>query len=397
MEIPSPLGLDTIPFGYYNQIQSRQNSNFPAVFDDCFCNSTRRYHNIFYFFPCIMKFNLSLFSEKFQIFVNQWVIDQSNTPGERAEEEVAPNVMDLFDLIHPLLRNPACSSNLFQHLSSGEIRGIVKAGTYYLQIWTDSSDVQRVILCNTEDRSLVVIEVRDDKSLVEVNDFEGNAITGYGVDCDEKGRKSYEGFLFKGVYVCHGSLYSTRTGCLRYKGCFVNGMRFGHGTPYSSQGVASDERLWFMDKPIKDREEIQLPWVGWNEAVVGTAPNSCNHESVPSLYFTPLLSNLTLIFLSGESFNYVREFSIEGLPKLISMYVGPGTCYARPGTLRIVNCPSFKGFDLRDGAFFRFRHLEMRNLPKLSSVVMSFGNFSYLEELELRGMPFEISHLQSFY
>lgn len=344
-----------------------------------------------------MEFDLSLFSEKFQIFVNQWVIGQSNTSGERAEKEVSLKTMGLLDLIYPLLNNPACSINLFQHLSSGEILGIVKASTYFLQIWTDNSNVQRVVLCNTEDRSLVVIEVRGDKSLVEVNSFEGNAITGYGVDCDEKGRKVYEGFLFKGMYVCYGTLYSARTGRLRYKGCFVNGMRFGYGIPYNSQGVASDERLWFMDKLINDKGDIHLPWTIWNETITAVGSASCNHESVPSLYFTPLLTNLSLVFLSGGSFNYVREFSIDGLPKLTAIFVGSGTCFASFGTLRIVNCPSFEGFDLRDGAFFRFRHLELRNLPKLSNVLMNFGNFSYLEELELRGMPFSNSYLQSFY
>ena len=233
---------------------------------------------------------------------------------------------------------------------------------------------------------MIIIEVTDDFGIRELEIPENSAFSGYGVDRDDKNNKLFEGFLYKGAYVCHGTLFNPETNVPVYNGCLVNGVRYGKGIEYNKRKSISQDCYWFNDKHISSRDDIPLPWLYWNGDNIIFQPSMGNYREIYSLYFTPLLVNLKIIMVLPESFNFIREFSIDGLPELVTFRISEKSFGAPGGKLSIKNCPKFKGFILKEGAFIKFTQLELSNLPSMEDVTMQLANFIDIKEFHLHGM-----------
>ena len=233
---------------------------------------------------------------------------------------------------------------------------------------------------------MIIIEVAEDFSIRELDIPKGSAFSGYGTDRDEKNNVLFEGFLYKGIYVCHGTLFDPKTNTAVYNGCLVNGTRYGKGVEYNKRGSISQDCYWFEDKQISKRDDIPLPWMYWTDDNIAFVPKFGNHKEIYCLYFTPLMINLKVIIMSPESFNYIQEFSINGLPELVAMRIAEKSFGASGGKLSIMNCPKFKGIIMKEGAFIKFTQLELVNLPSMEDVGMELANFIDIKEFNLHGM-----------
>ena len=331
-------------------------------------------------------YDLSQFSEKLQSFFNQWVFRMDGNCNSSTEEVVETKRVTYFEILNSLISNTSYSVDFSQNIASGEIIGVAKVGPYYLQTWMDDLDVQRMIVCHAEDHSMIIIEASEDFSIRELDLPEGSAFSGYGTDRDYKNNRLFEGFLYKGIYVCHGTLFNPQTNTAVYNGCLVNGVRYGKGVEYNRRGSISQDCYWFDNKQISKRDAIPLPWMYWTEDNIAFEPTFGNHKEIYSLYLTPLMINLKVIIISSESFNFIQEFSIDGLPELLAIRIGERSFGAPGGKLSIMNCPKFKGIIMKEGAFIKFTQLELVNLPSMEDVSMQLANFIDIKEFHLHGM-----------
>ena len=115
-----------------------------------------------------------------------------------------------------------------------------------------------------------------------------------------------------------------------------------------------------------------------------------NDENITTLHFSPLLVRLKRIEIGNVCFQHVREFVIDGLPCIESVWISNDS-FRRSiekrddGVCRITNCPNLRQLVIGDESFEDFKSFELSNVNSLQSIKFGWNCFSYAEDFSLKG------------
>ena len=123
--------------------------------------------------------------------------------------------------------------------------------------------------------------------------------------------------------------------------------------------------------------------------VVGSMVIESSHCNTPLIStFNPQNDDIEQIVIGDDCFNSVNEFDVNGLNRLKSVVIGMNS-FGRDasGSFHLMNCNEFELIEIGSGSFIGFVGLiELRNLPKLSSISLGENVFEKSSSVTFEGM-----------
>ena len=179
-------------------------------------------------------------------------------------------------------------------------------------------------------RENVIIDLNEEGCRWEGGELNGKPF-GFGCEYSENDNLVYEGFVFEGKKVCVGKEWNDdgNNNCLMYEGGYCNDERWGKGISYDLNGNVDYEGEWVSNHVITEKEKVVkndlIVPMSIEEFVDGN--EMFNDENITTLHFSPLLIRLKRIEIGNKCFKNVREFVLDGLPKLESVKFGDHCFY----------------------------------------------------------------------
>ena len=245
-------------------------------------------------------------------------------------------MVSITDLIQAFQKHPECTFSILQNANNMDVIGVMHTNCYYCQISNDDYQRSQLIVCNSQDKSMVILTENEQHQLVErivcnpnnhtILDldrmgkrWEGVVIDsvpcGYGIEYDERDEIVREGFVFQEQLVCWGYENYPSSDKIKYCGQYFSGIRFGYGVMYDLQKVVEYEGQWQFDQPITVRDEkSSLPHLDITTSRVELMdPSSI---SLQNFCLSSFFLNLTCILLNPNNVNSLTNFTLENLPAL---------------------------------------------------------------------------------
>ena len=117
--------------------------------------------------------------------------------------------------------------------------------------------------------------------------------------------------------------------------------------------------------------------------------NCFNEGKITSLNLSRFTS-LKSFIVGDNSFGYVNELIIDGLPELESIKIGINSFYSYYGThmFSVKNCPKLRELKIGPSCFYNWESVEIESVPSLEVIEIGYlyyssGNFMYAP-LELK-------------
>ena len=117
--------------------------------------------------------------------------------------------------------------------------------------------------------------------------------------------------------------------------------------------------------------------------------SNCLNDGITSLNLSRFTS-LKSFIVGDNSFGYVNELIIDGLPELESIKIGINSFYSYYGThmFSVKNCPKLRELKIGPSCFYNWESVEIESVPSLEVIEIGYlyyssGNFMYAP-LELK-------------
>lgn len=303
--------------------------------------------------------------------------------------------MDILGYVNGFLSTEGETHVINYDMATGEWRGVIESGNQVIQLkkgrdrWElMAADVQTkgfTILCGHGER----IDQQNTPTETGITDLdtagqrtEGFVIDGkpcgYTVVYDEDDCKVLEGFLADGNQVCWGTEYYGDLGTIKYQGCYLYGMKHGHGVLRDRHGVIEYEGVWNEDSS-STRER---------DTVLENHTQSISISSNDPLFFdlNTWMTQLESISIEDNALKCVRHFEVCGLPELKRIQVGRMSVTSQTeefycegpmdGICCISDCGKLTSLVFGGLAFSDYASLELENLPSLRSLDFRDGCFN---------------------
>ena len=219
---------------------------------------------------------------------------------------------------------------------------------------------------------------------------------GFGREYSEDGNLVYEGFVFEGKRVCFGKEWNdnSNNNILDYEGGYCIDKRWGKGKSYDLNGNVDFEGEWMNNHVIDENEkdlmnDLVVP-ITIEIMVLGN--ELLNEDNITTLYFSSLLIRLKRVKIGNQCFKHVREFVIDGLPCIKSVWISNDS-FRRSiekrddGLCRITNCPNLRHIWIGRDSFCDFQSFELSNINSLQSIDIMDLCFQYSNKFVLHDFP----------
>lgn len=247
----------------------------------------------------------------------------------------------------------------------------------------------RIIKCNIEEKWMKVFEgpcMSKEKNLVYSYEWKNKKIIGIKDNSDkwegeflhgkpigygsltQGGYIVYKGFMYEGMKVCFGTLYSSDGITEEYQGSFYKNMKYGYGIQYDRTNGSQYEGEW-----VNDNNDAPLSCVvtsELNEADIHFGIQQlrvcCNCISQMKQLKLNGFTHLKSLIIEDNCFKSVEQFEIENCNELEEVVIGNQCFICHLGK----DCQDWNN----DGCFF-----SIKSCLKLSSITIgnqSFGDYS---------------------
>lgn len=245
-------------------------------------------------------------------------------------------LVSITELVQACQNHSGSEFFVFENVNNLDVNGVIRTGCFYCQISNDTNHIHQLIVCNSQDRSMVVLKEDEKQQFVEwiVSDpsnqtiidlnrmgrrWEGSMIDnipcGYGIEYDERDEIAREGFVFQGQLVCWGYENYPNSKTKKYCGQYFEGKRFGRGVMYDLQNQVEFDGLWQLDQPKTVHElTSSLPLLDITTSrakLTDLSPESLNNYCLSSLFL-----NLSHILVDPSILDSLTNFTLENLPAL---------------------------------------------------------------------------------
>ena len=293
--------------------------------------------------------------------------------------------MDILAYVNDALSTEGENHIINYDMTTNEWRGVIESENQVIQLKKDENDWE-LMVAEVAPKTFVIL--RGHGEMVDQNitptemgitdlDTTGKRTEGlvadgkpcgYNVVYDEEGCKMYEGFLADGKRVCWGIDYYGDLDAIKYKGCYLYGMKHGYGALYDRNGVIEFDGMWNEDTASPcDRS-----------TVLESHLQSISLSSNDPLFFdlNSWMNQLESISIGNNALKRVHHFELSGLSELSSIQVGTMSLttqteefnYEGPtdGICLISYCTKLKRIVIGEIAFSNHASLKLENLPSLS-------------------------------
>ena len=256
------------------------------------------------------------------------------------------------EIMEFILSVEGCEHTVYYDMDICEIQGLFWKNNEYIQLTRNEAELS-LILVDRETKQMKLFEGREGMAIREQDQtglkdnyilnitfdgrrWEGPILNGmqfgYGLEYDTNGLCCYEGFSYGSNWICYGIVYNDLEQ-KEYEGGLVNGKWFGYGEVYDRHNQLTYSGMLMMGSQLHNVRTYPIIHSHLDEVVWPELTDTIQTIQICNI---PTIKD---IYISSDTFSKLQAFRVENMASIHSIVIRDNCGIASNGGCFIVkNC-----------------------------------------------------------